>query len=153
MLGNIVGDGLSFPKEICLSEQGKVAQQFLLDLSEKYPCANVDKHIVMPNHIHMILALKNATNNLRNTAEDSIGSGTGNPSPTVGAIIGWYKYRTTIQINAFSENEVCKFWQRSFYDHIIRNDEEYQDIYNYIETNPSRWEYDSLFSDIQVQHL
>jgi len=38
-----------------------------------------------------------------------------------------------------------KLWQRSYYDHIIRNQQDYEDAWNYIEGNPSKWEQDELY--------
>jgi len=161
VLGSIVGEGFSVPKEIQLSEQGEIVRQFICDLSVKYPQAKIDKYVIMPNHIHLILILDNGSGISVDGMEDppqngdAVGitrNGTENPSPTVGVIIGWFKYQTTKQISELLELGICKLWQRSFHDHIIRNDEEYREIWDYIDTNPQRWEDDSLFNDIQVNH-
>lgn len=137
LLCKIVGDGFSVPNKIHLYKRGGIAQQFIVDLSTKYPYAKVDKYVIMPNHVHLLLSIDNQMNDMGNITET--------PSPTVGAIIGWYKYQTTKQMNNPMDNETFKIWQRSFHDHIIRNDEEYQEIWDYINTNPQRWKDDCFY--------
>ena len=76
----------------------------------------------MPNHIHVIIVLH---------AEDERSK----TAPTVSRIIQQFKGSISKQVG-FST------WQKSFYDHIIRNEIEYKKIYEYIETNPLKWEED-----------
>ena len=68
-------------------------------------------------------------------------------SPTVQEVVGWLKYQITKEINN-SRNQIgIKIFQRSFYDHIVRNDTDYQEIYNYICENPIRWNIDKLYNE------
>ena len=87
----------------------------------------------MPNHIHFILQL-NGNN------------GTGNPSPTatVPAIVAWFKYQTTKQINAMQNSRGRRIFQRSYYDRLIRNEKEYREIWEYIYTNPQNRQDDCI---------
>ena len=87
----------------------------------------------MPNHIHLLLFIYN--------------NGTGNPSPTVGNIIGWFKYNTTKSVNEEYKSAGNKLWQRSFYDHIIRDEKDYMEKLNYILSNPLKWADDEYYSD------
>ena len=128
-LCEIVGDG--FP---VLKEAGGIAELLIQRIPEKYPSACVDKFVVMPNHIHMLLQI---------TGDN----GTGNPSPTLGNIIGWYKYQVTKQINERRGTQGDRFFQRSFHDHVIRNDRDYQMIWSYIEGNPQTWTKDCFFAE------
>ena len=67
------------------------------------------------------------------------------PSNTIGAIVRGFKSAVTKQINILGSgnyNQSSTVWQRSFHDHIIRNDESYQNISNYIVNNPSKWSED-----------
>ena len=119
-----VGDGFPVPR---LTTYGKLAEVYINRVNEKYPNVKVCKYIIMPDHIHLLL-----------TVEDPSG-GTGDPSPTTGMVLGWFKYQTTKEINRFSGSAGTRFWQRSFFDHIVRNQQDFEDIWNYIETNPQRW--------------
>ena len=61
------------------------------------------------------------------------------------AAIGWLKYQATKEINIVRNTVGERVFQRSFYDHIIRNDDDYCEIHNYIYGNPARWQYDTLY--------
>ena len=117
------GDGFPIPK-LC----GQIAQRIIQKIPEKYPCVTVDHYVIMPDHIHLLLRIKNSEN-----------GGTGNPSPTVGNIMGWYKYQTTKQINLAKNTPGERVFQRSYYDHVIRNQQDYNEAWEYIENNPRKW--------------
>ena len=114
----IVGDGFPVPK---LTVYGTVVKDCIEKIPEKYIGVNVDKYIIMPDHIHLIISI-----------------GTGNPSPTTGNIMGWFKYETTKQINSLRK-EHKRFWQRSFFDHIIRDQNDYNETWEYIDNNCLKW--------------
>ena len=65
------------------------------------------------------------------------------PFPTLSTVIGLYKSGVSRKIRALSPG--TSIWQRSFYDHIIRNEKEYLDDWNYIQENPAKWQEDDLF--------
>ena len=125
-LCTIVGDGLPVPKR-----PGEVAAHYILEISNHFPNAHIDHYVVMPNHIHLLLFLKN--------------SGTGDPSPTLGNVIGWFKYQTTKQINLENGTTGAKVFQRSYHDHVVRNEQDYLKIWEYIENNPARWQLDCFY--------
>ena len=137
---SVVGDGLSVPI-IELNENGKIIDEYIKNVAIKYENVKIDKYIIMPNHVHIILVNSNYENGLETQ------NGTGNPSPTIGMIIGWLKYQTTKCINDINENGLLKIWQRSYHDHIIRNVQKYQKICKYIETNPLKWQNDCYYKD------
>ena len=53
--------------------------------------------------------------------------------------MGWYKYQVTRQVNALANNSGEKLFQRSYYDHVIRNQQDYNEVWEYIENNPRKW--------------
>ena len=87
----------------------------------------------MPNHIHIILCVEN--------------DGRENPSPTIANVVGWLKYNATKQINLIDGNTGNQIFQRSFHDHIIRGENDYLKIWNYIDTNPSKWKDDCFYTE------
>ena len=80
----------------------------------------------MPDHIHLLLRFDRDL-------------GTENPSPTLGNVIGWLKYHVTKQVDAQIDLNGAKLFQRSYYDHVIRNQQDYDEIWQYIENNPRKW--------------
>ncbi|MBQ1186881.1 MAG: transposase [Clostridia bacterium] len=119
-----VGRGLA-PAEIILSPAGKIAEEQLLNISKRYACVDIEKYVIMPNHIHILLFI------------DGFSAGA-SPRPTLSDIICSFKSLTARNSKPYLKTN--KLWQTSFYDHVIRNKEDYLTHYNYIESNPSLWE-------------
>ena len=103
--------------EIRLSRYGEIIDQGIHDIELYYPQVAVDKYCIMPDHVHMILLFK------------PIADGRMISAPTLSTVVGQMKRWVSRQIG-FS------LWQKSFYDRIIRNEAEYQQIWKYIDENP-----------------
>ena len=129
LLSRIVGRGLA-PAEIQYTPYGQVAQEQLLLLEQRYPSLKIDQYVIMPNHIHMILILG-----------ETVGA---SPRPTIMDIVCAYKSLTTRQCKKV--HPIDKLFQTSFYEHVIRGHEDYDEIAEYIANNPKQWELDSLYS-------
>ncbi len=123
ILSNIVGEGFPLPK---LSSYYKIADDIVKEISRKYYCVKVDKYVIMPDHIHLLLSI------------DKI-DGRGDPSPTIENVMGWFKYEATKRINQVRGSAGERIFQRSFFDHIIRNENDYKEVWEYIENNPISW--------------
>ena len=131
ILSTIVGEGSPLPK---LSHYGEITEKWIQKIPEKYPNILAKKYVIMPNHIHLLLSI---------TKTD----GRGAPSPTVSSVIGWLKYQITKEINQSICTVGTKIFQRSFFDHIIRTDDDYCEIFQYIQHNPQNWYYDQLYAE------
>ena len=130
ILSNVVGQGLA-PAEVQLSEYGKIANAEILNLKIRYQNIKIDKYVIMPNHIHAIIIIQNKTAGA-------------SPCPTLSDIICAFK--SVVTRKCHNINSKRKIWQTSFHDHIIRNEDDYQKIWNYIETNPQKWELDCFYT-------
>ena len=118
----------------------KIITKWLLELENKFNDIKIDEYIIMPNHIHFII---------KRTGDHtgSTGDHTGSP---LRDIIGWFKTMTTNEyIAGVKSGKFIPFkgrlWQRNYYEHIIRNYDDYINISEYIQNNPLKWEYDKLF--------
>lgn len=130
LLSKIVGNGvLDVPKNI-LTKHGEIADKYINQMNEFYDSIFVDKYVIMPNHIHLILSL---------TIPENGTSGT--PSPTNSVVSKFISTFKRFCNKEFGEN----IWQRSFHDHIIRGEEDYKKIWEYIDTNVFRWENDCFY--------
>jgi len=129
LLSHIVGRGLA-PAEIQYTAYGKIAQEQLLLLEQRYPSLKIDQYVIMPNHIHAILVL-----------EETVGD---SQRPTIMDIVCAYKSLTTRQCKKVQP--IDKLFQSSFYEHVIRGHEDYFEIAEYIMNNPKQWELDTLYA-------
>jgi len=127
LFGDIVGG------EMLPNEYGMIAKSEIERISTRYDNVSIGGYVIMPNHVHLIVRI--------NPSERI------NPFPTKVAdipnIIGKYKAGVTrIVGNAFMRSAKRAIWQGRYHDHIIRNEKSYQEIAEYIENNPMRWELD-----------
>ena len=128
-----VGQGLA-PAENHLTDYGNIAEKQLMALKEKYNNIKLDKYVIMPNHIHILIFLDD---------EKTAGA---SPCPTISDIICTFKSLTTrfCRENGLKDKHL---FQSFFHDHIIRNKEDYNKIWEYIDTNAIRWEEDCFYND------
>ncbi|WP_031513013.1 transposase [Desulfofalx alkaliphila] len=108
-----------------LSKIGEIVDLEISKINSVYENVKVDKYVIMPNHIHMIIILYP-------------GNGRSKTAPTISRIIQQFK-------GSISKKVGFSLWQKSFYDHIIRNKQEYLKIWDYIDTNPLKWEEDKYY--------
>ena len=131
VLSRIVGRGLA-PAEIQYTQYGKIAEEQVYLLENRYPGIQIDQHVIMPNHIHMILLIE----------ETTAGA---SPRPTVMDVVCTYKSLTTRECKKVEPIE--KLFQTSFYEHVIRGGEDYDEIAKYIQENPAKWQLDKLYRE------
>lgn len=146
--------------EMILNEFGKIANEEWLNTSEIRKNISLGEFIIMPNHFHAIIQIDYQIA----TKENNIGKFK-SPSNTIGAIIRGYKGATTKKIKEIIRNNSpstgeLKFaptaptaltiglsksiWQRNYWEHIIRDENAYNRISQYIINNPQKWENDKL---------
>lgn len=118
------GEDPTVSAKMVLNEMGRRAEAAILAIPEHYPGTSVDKFVVMPNHIHLILAIPFQAGK----------------SPSVSNIIGQYKRAVSIQLGK-------GVWQQGFHDHIIRGEADYREIWTYIDNNPLKWALDKYYRE------
>jgi len=104
-------------QEVELSENGKIVEDAINNISKIYPNVLVDQYVIMTDHIHIILIIDGDKNGLPMAA------------PTLSRIIGQMKGYVTKKLGV-------PIWQKSFYDHVIRNQKDYEAHLKYIYENP-----------------
>ena len=134
ILSRIVGSDILGAPQVQLLACGKIVEKNLQQLQTFYVNIKVEQYVIMPNHVHMILSVSN--------------NGAPGMSPPT-------KQCATIPLFVATLKRFCnkelgkKIWQRSFYDHIIRNQNDGAEISRYIYENPVKWSSDKLFADEQ----
>lgn len=126
VLGKVIGENDVCPSNIQLSVYGQIVDAAIQKIPQYYSDVAVDKYVIMPNHIHMILMIKN--------------NGRTMFAPTVSRIIK--------QMKGYVSKKIGKsVWQKSFYDHVIRNENDYLEIWQYIDSNPAKWTDDKFYHE------
>ncbi|MBQ6829657.1 MAG: transposase [Clostridia bacterium] len=132
MLSTVVGGDVLDAPQTVLMKYGEIADEIMGQLNAFYEHIHVDDYVIMPNHVHLLLRVLPTGS-----------SGTSTPTKqhaTVPQFVSTFK--------RFCNKKYGKnIWQRGFYDHIIRNDEDYENHLRYIQENPLRWELDELYAE------
>jgi len=130
-----------------LNEQGQIAHNEWIKLSERFPNVVLDAFQIMPNHMHGIIILTPAQTKPENKMNRDIKQYQ-KLAPTVGNIIGSYKSLVAngcLKIYKLENKIMGKLWQRNYWEHIIRNEKSHQRISDYIIENPENWQQDKFF--------
>jgi len=121
--------------EMRLNEIGKIIDKWLKELTHKFLSIQIDESIIMPNHFHAVI----------NITEPDMGTHAGVP---LHRVIQWFKTMTTNDYFKYKKKKQCrggpmcppkKLWQRNYYEHVIRNEADLQQIRQYIINNPINW--------------
>ena len=136
LFGEIVED------KMVLNDAGKMVQTMWNDLSKCFPEIQLDVCAIMPNHLHGIISIVGAPP-VGAQLEDK--RATTRVAPTLGNIVGQFKsISTTEYMRNVKQSHWPSFdsrlWQRNYYEHVIRNDDELNKIREYIIQNPDRWD-------------
>ena len=127
--------------EMQLDEYGVIAERYTEKISRRFQGAKVDKYVIMPNHIHMIIGIiVEAIHELPLQPDvDTLGT---RRKMLIPKIVGYYKMNVSRDINRIQHKTAFPVWQRNYYEHIIRNERELNHIRRYVINNPAQWEYD-----------
>ena len=125
------GDVLDAPKKEELLPYGEIAEKYIHQLNDFYGDIVVDRYVIMPNHIHIMLFVSE--------------NGASRTSPPTKQHTTVSKFLSTFK--RFCNKEYGEnIWQRSYYDHVIRDRQDYDEHVRYIAENPARWCCDELYT-------
>ncbi len=154
--------------EMILNEYGTIAYNEWMKLPKRFINFELDVFQIMPNHMHGIIMLNTVGATLAVAPNDVVVANDAvapinefdgarvnrdgarvNRAPTVGDIVGAYKSLVAnewLKI-CISKNEIMgKLWQRNYHEHIIRDEQSYQRISDYIISNPAKWHGDKFYT-------
>ena len=119
------------------SISARMVERTFLETMERYSVVDCPIYVVMPNHFHAIITMSRADME---------------SAPTVSEIVQSFKRYSTVEYTKMVKEGILppfdkQVWQRSFYDHVVRNRDDYNAIYKYIYENPMRWYYDELYTE------
>ena len=119
-----------------ISMQNRIIHHWINEIHNKFQDVKVDKYVIMPNHIHLLLQITD-----KSSGNIIIGGDT--PTTTIIAkLISTFK--------RFSHSELgFNIWQNRSNDHIVRDEDDYLRIWQYIDENPAKWEDDCFYKDFE----
>ena len=123
-------DDLGAPS-VSLSQYGEIVKKYIDLIQASYENVCVDKYVIMPNHIHLMIRIEKLEGGAPRSSR---------PTQLIPRVIAALK--------RFSSQEAgFNMWQTSYHDHIIRNDDDYRRIWEYIDTNPAKWKSDCYYGE------
>jgi REP element-mobilizing transposase RayT len=150
-------------QEMMLSQYGEIVQKWWQEIPVHFSNVETGAFVIMPNHVHGIIYIfeerrgtvpvpEDDGENSISQNDDMSGENLGGETPplrgfdgipTLGQIVAYFKYQSTKEMNkADNTGTVTKFWQRNYYEHIIRDETDLQNKTDYIESNPRLWDED-----------
>ena len=111
----------------CPTAGNTIIHKWVQETENKFPGITIDKYVIMPDHLHLIVTIKERH--------------AGRSLPDV---MRFFKTMTTnAYIRGVKDGILTPFdrklWQKSYYDHVIRNQQDYNEVWEYIENNPTKW--------------
>jgi putative transposase len=150
--------GETVDREMQLNEAGKIARRCWEDIRSHFPHVALDAQIIMPNHVHGIIVITEFRRGEASDSRGALNTGMGVPdaSPlqqrpngtqpgSLSAIVQNFKSISTRKMNAARGAPRVPLWQRNYYEHVIRSDEELNAIREYILANPVNWPTDENY--------
>ena len=135
MLSEIVAGASVFDcTQARLTYYGAIADKYIRQMDSFYSDISVDNYVIMPNHIHLLICI--TTN--ENEMEKCVGlQKSENVNSKISRFVSTFKRFCNKE---YGEN----IWQSRFYDHVIRGEKDYREVWEYIENNPAKWLEDKL---------
>ena len=151
---------------------GEIVQKWWREIPTHFPNTETGAFVIMPNHVHGIIfiverrgtvsvprdnqnhnkmdlfELKNKPLEQGDEINKNVSASMGGETPplrvpTLGQVVAYFKYQSTKEMNTVENaGTVTKFWQRNYYEHVIRNENDLQNKTDYIESNPLLWDED-----------
>ena len=125
-MGKLVGHDTCDVPQIELFPYGQILEKYIILMSEKYEHIRVDRYVIMPDHFHILLRIKE-----RNHQKDGVSQAS---RPTKSEVAKFVSLLKRYCNKEYGKN----IWQTSYNDHIIRNEKDYLEIIEYIDNNPLR---------------
>lgn len=147
LFGDIV-DGV-----MMLNVAGAMVEKYWREIPQHYPGIELNEHVIMPNHFHGIVhvgALLAAPQSpvAAPQIHADMKQGAASSAPTLGKIVRRFKSMSAIAVNRCLNRQGQPVWQRNYHEHIIRNEEAYLKMAEYIQTNPLKWQEDTYYSTV-----
>lgn len=120
--------GVGSEPRVELSFIGKEVKNTIDYINQNYPGIKIENYVIMPNHVHLVVEIEDVE--FKISLDD---------------VIGRLKSFTTKRFNQFIQSKNSILWQRSYYDHVVRDQNDCANVLNYIDLNPWEWNEDEYY--------
>ena len=128
----VVGDGVPDIPCVRLLPAGRIVEETLQNMVRQYPWLVLENHVIMPNHIHLLLRLEE-----EESRDERLPTHANERLPML-----------VSTLKRFSNKKSGRqLWQRAYHEHVIRNEKDFCEIWAYIDTNPAKWAEDCYYTD------
>ena len=132
--------GTIINREMVTNQFGDIVWKVWRTLTDRFSQISLDTAIVMPNHFHGIIVVHDDVGNIENYEESPFPfSRVERRKMTIPLVVGFFKMNSAKQINQIRGTKGSPVWQRNYFDRILRDDKDYDELSEYIFTNPQWW--------------
>jgi len=125
--------------EVTLSRLGEIAEKCWLEIPTHFTQVELIAHVIMPDHLHAIIALRQqAASSLNLSAGDKPREFATPVSGSIATIVGVFKAAVSRRMHGADARCSGTIWQRGYYEHVIRSEQEFRNAWEYIRMNPAR---------------
>lgn len=153
--------GEIYNTEMIKTEAGNITEKHISTLPSHFSCLNILKYVIMPNHIHLLIQLTTESDLYESTYSEKTISLKGCLKPKHHEAPAYQDFHHNSQLSVIirslkggisrecNANGIDFHWQSRFHEHIVRNQQSYNNISNYIDKNIEHWQYDRF----NINHL
>lgn len=141
-MGQIVGE------KMALNDIGRIVSEVWQEIPAHFKDVELDSFIIMPDHVHGIIIIKECAEPIMHSVSTNfknrgaVSEEHGLKRRSLGSIVGSFKAEVSRRVNRIHKMEGVSFWQRNYYERIIRSEYELETVRNYIDNNPANWKKD-----------
>ena len=138
------------PYQVLLTRNGQIVDKAIRSVPSHYDNVSVDHYVIMPNHVHLLLRIENGSGQIISASTESEACGRIISAPTDAEIGGRVISVSTVigSLKRIVSKELgYSVWQKSYYDHVIRDERDDQIRWQYIENNPAKWAQDEYYTE------
>ena len=124
-----------------LSPIGEIVEEELERTPVLRSDTKIDRYVIMPNHVHVIIQFLDSSMHVGAHRDAPLHR----PARSLGAIVGQFKGSVTLRVRKYFRDPDYRVWQRNYYEHVIRDEDDLARIRRYIHINPATWSEDEYY--------
>jgi len=130
-------------QEMMLNYVGRIVEEWWVELEKKFSSVKLDDYVIMPNHTHGIITIvEGEWDDVGAIHELPLQDKIERRRMLIPKMVGYFKMNSAKYVNRVRNTEGTPLWQRNYYEHVVRSEDEWNRIRQYIRNNPLKWQLD-----------